>query len=73
MHGVGEACASEMRQPSRVFLMCPCVRPRFGYPAVREGDRGAPPSVDATILDPHLVLYLQQGSTNFTSGWSHPI
>jgi hypothetical protein len=32
-------------------------------PAVREGDRGAPASVDATRLDPHLVLYLQPRST----------
>jgi hypothetical protein len=38
-----------------------------------EGGRGASASVDATKLDPHLVLHLQLNCTNFTSWWSRHI
>jgi hypothetical protein len=73
------ASPSAFPQRPRVFLTRAwvCARRWFGYPAVRvrceEGDRGASASVDATKLDPHLVLYLQPTCTNFTSWWSRPI
>jgi hypothetical protein len=85
MHGLEEASASQMRQPSRViaigavrqrprvFLMCAWVRPLVRVPRGAGRVTAAPASVDATNLDSHLVLYLQPGSTNFTSGWSGPI
>ena len=77
MHGLEEASASQIRQPWRVIAIGavgqrPHVRmgapAGSGTPRCGEGDYGAPASVDATNLDPHLVLYLQPGSTNFTSG-----
>jgi hypothetical protein len=86
MHGLEEASASQMRQPShviaigavrqrpRVFPMCCMGAPAgSGTPRCGEGGRGAPASVDATTSTHTSSLYLQPGSTNFTSVWSGPI
>ena len=89
MHGLEEASASQIRQPSRVIaigavgqrprvaLMCAWVRRLVRVPsgagAARGGLARRARERGRDDLDPQLVLYLQPGSTNFTSGWSRPI
>ena len=59
----------------RIGVRAPVVRVLAVRVRCEQGGRGASASVDATKLDPHLVLHLhlQLNCTNFTSRWSRHI